>query len=238
MAVISRIALAGVFACCVTAYGASITLETSASALGANDSLTWTFLGSDGSSVPQTFTGTTALGNSVGVSLTGNQGLVAVVGSSWGPASGAFTNGDTLLWAYDNSVSVNAGSGPVSANFPADYGVGAAVQADAPGAFTASLQLFNGTTSLGTVTESSDSAGDAIFIGALTSPLSGNVTSAIFGLTASGGDNNDFALDTLEFSEVSSLTSVPEPSKTVALIGMFAGLYLLWQRGFPYASRL
>ncbi len=215
-----------VFVLSLSAYGDSLTLKTTAAALGANDSLAWNFLGPDTTTVPSSFSGMTPANRNVVGTLTGNQGTVAVVGSSWGPASGPFTNGDTLLWAFDSSAGVNAGSGPLTLTFPAALGVGAAIQADSPGVFTATLELFKGATLIGTVTETSDAKGDALFIGALNT--NADVTKAVFGLSASGGDNADFAIDTLELKYPKTVT--PEPRGIALLCGLLAGVVLLRRR--------
>ena len=144
-----------------------IVLEASAAALGANDSVTWGQLGVDGTSIPNSFSATSARSYAIGGSFSTASvtGLVAQVGGSWGPASGVFSANDFLIWSFDNGTS--DGIGPVTLTFPSGFGAGAAIQADSPGQFTAQIALYNGSTLLGTETEQSDASGDAIFIGAL-----------------------------------------------------------------------
>src|SRR5262249_49074383 len=94
---------------------------------------------------------------------------------------------------------------------------GVLLQADSPGAFTAQVEAFAGTTSLGTFSLASDASGDPVFIGAQdTLP---EITSLVFSMTscASGCDENDFAVDTL-LSENASTTAVPEPA-SLSLFG-------------------
>jgi hypothetical protein len=155
-------------------------------------------------------------------------GSVVDAGTSWTPVTGAFTTGDALIWANDN---IN-GTGPISLAFPSVFGAGLAIQADVPGQFTAEIQLFAGATSLGTESETSDGAGDAIFIGAL--DTADEVTKAVFSLTAvTAGDSygnafGDFAIDTLNLVE--PVASTPEPGSILMLVGGLAGLSLLRRR--------
>jgi hypothetical protein len=144
--------------------------------------------------------------------------LVAVVGTSW-PAGPGFNSGDRLVWAFDNSVSVNAGSGPLTLGFgTAVLAGGVEIQSDAVGIFTAQVQAFNGATSLGTFALASDAAGDPIFLGARDTVA--DITSLAFVLTTCRGapcDINDFAVDTLR-SINPATSSAPEPG-TLALLG-------------------
>lgn len=188
----------------------------------ANDFVTWAQLGSDGATIPHAFSAVSNHGDLVTGDFSTTTGLVAVVGGSWGPPSGPFVLNDTVIWAYDNSPSVNNGTGPVTFVFPSGYGAGAAVQADSPGAFTAKLELFNGTTSLGFVTQQSDAAGDAVYIAALDS-TGPSVTSATFSLLSGTNTNKesnylgDFAIDTLALRNQGQAVA-PEPG-TVLLLG-------------------
>ncbi len=194
-----------------------ITLVTSPAALGANDTVTWSQLGPDTTTIPNSFAATSTAGKGVTGGFSVSTGTVMVAGTDWTPVSGDFSTGDFLIWANDGT----AGTGPVTFSFPSGFGAGAAIQADAPGQFTAKIELFNGATSLGFETRTSDAAGDAIFIGALdTLP---NVTKAVFSMTAapSNGVPNsigDFALDTL-YLQNQETAPVPEPNSV-----FFAGV--------------
>ena len=210
------------------AYAGTLTLETSAAALGSNDTVTWGQLGTDSTPVGDTFSATSANSESIGGAFSASTGEVVDVGVSWGPASGVFSNGDAVIWANDGTN----GTGPIAFAFPSVFGVGAAIQADQPGQFTAQIQLFDGLTSLGTESETSDAVGDAIFIGAL--DTADEVTGAVFSLTAvSPGDSygnalGDFAVDTLNLTE--PVSSTPEPGSVLMLVGGLAGLSLLLRR--------
>jgi hypothetical protein len=209
------------------AYAGTLTLVTSAG-LGANDTVTWGQLGPDSTALGSSFSATSANSKSIGGSFSASTGSVVDVGASWGPASGAFVNGDAVIWANDGTN----GTGPIALTFPSVFGAGAAIQADQPGQFTAQIQLYAGATSLGTESLTSDSTGDAIFIGAL--DTANEVTKAVFSLTAvTAGDSygnalGDFAVDTLNLKE--SGASTPEPGSVLMLVGGLAGLSLLRRR--------
>lgn len=215
---------------CASARADTIVLATSAIGLGANDSVTWGQLGVDGASIANPFSATSAASKAIGGSFAtvSTTGLVAKVGGSWGPASGAFANNDVLDWSFNNGTS--NGIGPVTLTFPSGFGAGAAIQPDSPGQFTARIDLFNGATLLGFVTETSDLAGDALFIGALDTTAA-NVTKAVFSLTAVGSNPNnetnnlgDFALDTLSLVNP-VVTGIPEPGTFSLLGGALIGLH-------------
>ena len=210
------------------AYAGTLTLETTAADLGPNDTATWGQLGGDATPLPHVFVGTSANSKTIVGSFSTSVGEVVDVGASWGPASGSFSDGDSVVWANDGTN----GTGPITFNFPSVFGAGAAIQADQPGQFTAEIELFAGATSLGTETEDSDAAGDAIFIGAL--DTTNEVTKAVFSLTAvTPGDSygnalGDFAVDTLNLKE--AVSSTPEPGSVLMLVGGLAGLSLLRRR--------
>jgi hypothetical protein len=210
------------------AYAGTLTLETSSAALGSNDTVNWAQLGSDSTALGSSFSATSANSDSVTGAFSASTGEVVDVGMSWGPASGSFSNGDSVIWANDGTN----GTGPISLTFPTVFGAGASIQADVAGQFTAQIQLFDGATSLGTESETSDAAGDAIFIGAL--DTADEVTEAVFSLTAvTAGDSygnalGDFAIDTLDLKEPVSAT--PEPGSVLMLVGGLAGLSLLRRR--------
>jgi hypothetical protein len=210
------------------AYASVLTLETSPAALGANDTVNWTQLGGDSTALGNSFSATSTNSDFVTGFFSTSTGEVVDVGASWGPASGSFSNGDSVIWANDGTN----GTGPLTFTFPSVFGVGASIQADQPGQFTAQIQLFHLTTSLGTESLTSDSAGDAIFIGALDSV--NEVTKAVFSLTAvTAGDSygnalGDFAVDTLNLKE--AVSAAPEPGSVFLLFGGLAGLSLLRRR--------
>ena len=178
-----------------TAWADTLTLVTSPSAQGANDSLNWSQHGTDGKVLAASFSGKTALGSTVTIGLAGANSVISVVCAatpcSW--TGLGFTAGHSLLWTSD---ALNGGNGPVTLTFPKGVsGLGALIQADLPGVFTAKIQVFNGTTSLGSVTLAS-STGNATYIGVLdqTGP---NITSAVISLTTCATTCPDFAIDTV-----------------------------------------
>jgi hypothetical protein len=183
-----------------TAWADTLTLVTSPSSQGANDSLNWSQQGADGKVLAASFTGKTALGSTVTVGLAGANSVVSVVCAatpcSW--TGTGFTAGHSLLWTSD---ALNGGNGPVTLTFAKGVsGLGAVVQADLPGAFTAKIQVFNGATSLGSFTVAS-STGAATYIGVLdqTGP---NITKAVFSLTTCATTCTDLAIDTVAIKAV------------------------------------
>jgi hypothetical protein len=230
----ATVLLAGCCMACAPLFAGPV-LVTTPGALGSNDSTSWAQLGGDQTVLTGPFTATSA--QSVGVtgnfdiSPTDNTGLVAVVcpaspSCSWGPTSVGMIAGDTDLFAFDNGT--NLGTGPIDLSLAtALLGAGAWLEGDTLGAYTASIQAFNGSNSLGAaLTETSDSAGDPIFIGILDSTA--DVTKVEFSLTDCAGcsNNGDFAIDTLLMTDAVSAT--PEPSTILLLGSGLAGL--AWTR--------
>src|SRR5215469_2668742 len=153
-----------------SAHADSVSVVTTPAGLSADDAIVWSQLGGDATvlSANPSFTSTHGLTGSI--SLTGPGSLVAVVcpetPCSWflGSSSG-FTANDRLIWTADNG---NSGNGPLVLTFASNVkAVGAFIQADLPGQFTAQIEAFNGGTSLGTFPLTSDSIGDATFIGVI-----------------------------------------------------------------------
>jgi len=215
---------------CVPAFG-SLTFVTTPGALSSNSSVLWSQFGGDGAAVANN-----SVANSSGLDYTVTTGFgtnpkdgeVANCGASWSPCNAPLTNGDAMLWAFDSSVGTGNGTGPLTFTLSISVnGIGAYIQADTPqgpgpGActtctFTVLLNVFNGGLSLGTHSYTSDAAGDAVFVGAINSPLLANITSIVVSLTScpacnsGGGDLGDFAVDGLLVNEPLS-TITPEPS--------------------------
>ncbi len=218
----TQIKLLGCILLAAACYGDTIVFENSSAALGANDSVVWSQLGSDGTVIPHAYSAISVGGKPISGTYAGTTGLVAVAcpavpSCSWGPVVG-IAAGDYLDWSFDGSSGL--GTGPDTFTVPTGFGVGAIISADVQAGtmYTARLELFNGNTSLGFVTQSSDANGDAFFLGALdtTGP---NVNKAVFSLTAinGGGDLGDFALDTLSLKN-QVVTGIPEPA-TCFLMG-------------------
>src|SRR6267154_949120 len=191
----------------------SLVLVTSQASQGANDSVLWSQLGADGTTLGSAAAATSTRGSSVTLSLAGSNSLVSVTcpasPCSWTGAG--FTAGDSLIWTSDTG---NGGNGPLTLNFSRGVsGVGALIQADRPGQFTAQIQALNGATSLGSFTVASNANGDAAYIGVL-DQSGANITSIVFSLMICAGTCTDFAIDTVNLntapaslvSLVSSLT--------------------------------
>jgi trimeric autotransporter adhesin len=188
------------------AWSDSLVLVNSQAAQGANDSLHWSQLGPDGTILAASFTAKSASGLTVTANLAAPNAVASVVCAatpcSW--TGTGFTAGDTVIWTSD---AANGGSGPLTLILGRGVsGVGALVQADGPGQFTVQIQVFNGSTSLGTFT-TSNAQGDAVYIGVLdqTGP---NITSVEFSLTSCTGTCTDFAVDTASLN-VPNATSFP-----------------------------
>jgi hypothetical protein len=179
---------------------------TSQSGLSPNSSISWTQLGGDQTQVPATFSVNSSNSLSTTVSLAGANSLVSVVCAQAPPLStncswngAGFTAGDSLLWAVNAFA---GGNGPVTLAFASGVeGTGALIQSDVPGQFTASIQAFAGGTPLATFTETSDAAGDAIYLGVLDS-TGANITSVVYSLTACAASCADFAVDAVDLVEV------------------------------------
>jgi hypothetical protein len=197
------------------AWADSLVLVTSQAGQGANDSVQWSQLGADGTTLGTTSSATSVRGTTATLSLTGPSSLVSVVcpasPCSW--TGTGLTATDSLIWTSDTG---NAGNGPLTLTFTRGIsGVGALVQADGPGPFTAQIQVMNGATSLGSLTVASNANGDATYIGVL-DQSGANITSVIFSLTTCTGTCTDFAIDTINLvtapaTQVSLLSS-PNPS--------------------------
>ena len=181
------------------AWADTLKLITSQGSQGANDSVSWSQLGSDGTILPVSFIVQSAKGTSVAVPLMGPNSVISVVCAntpcSWTGGTG-FVAADSLLWTSDAS---NGGNGPVILNFAKNVaGGGALIQADGPGQFTVQVQAFNGSTLLGSFNVLSDANGDATYVGVV-DQTGANITSLAFGITTcvAGSVCSDFGIDTI-----------------------------------------
>jgi hypothetical protein len=211
---------------------ATIIFVTTQAGLSPNDSFTWGQLGGDQTTIPNNFSAVSV--NSL--HLTGafgtspNDGVVADAcpaspSCSWTTSGSGINAGDSLIWAFDNTA--NNGTGPVTFTFGSSiFGAGAWIQADTSGSYTVKLELFNGGTSLGSNTTTSDGSGDPVFFGAFDNTTA-DVTKAVFSLTSCAGcggtgDLGDFVIDTLQIKGVPA--TVPEPASFLLFGGGLAAL--------------
>lgn len=199
---IFSLAVVGILTAAAPVLADSLSLITSMSAQSANDSIEWSQLGGDATSLTARFLATSAQGLSVTSVLTGSGSLTSVVcpatPCSWAGVSSGISAGDELIWTSDAR---NGGNGPLALTFKNKIGGGGAfVQADGPSQFTAKLEAFKGATLLGSVTESSDASGDPIYIG-LKDNSGTNVSKLVFTLTACQGDCTDFAVDAVQLND-------------------------------------
>jgi hypothetical protein len=183
------------------AWADTLVQVTSQAGQGATDSISWKQLGGDQSLLATSFTAKSATGTTHTVTLAGVDSVVSVVcaptpvNCSWTQGTG-FAIGDSLIWTSDTG---NGGNGPVTVSFSAPLaGAGALIQANTPGLFTAKIEAFNGGTSLGSFTVTSDTNGDAVYIG-LKDQTAANITSVVFSLTTCAGTctATDFGIDTV-----------------------------------------
>ena len=198
---------------CISVAGRADTLVQifNQASQNADSEISWNQLGGDQTQVSPS----TSLGSTNGliaiITLAGNGGLISVICSdgnrppsakycSWtGAGFPAVDLGraNRVLWTTDQS---NGGTGPVTVAFMHPVaGAGALIQADAPGQFIARIEAFNGSTSLGAFTATSDSAGDAVYAG-LQDTSGANITSVVFRLTRCSGSCADFALDAIQLN--------------------------------------
>ncbi|HLW71504.1 MAG TPA: hypothetical protein VKS22_12880 [Candidatus Binataceae bacterium] len=192
----------------------SLVEVTSESAQSANDSVSWSQLGGDGAVLSASTFNANSAGGSVTGTLSGPNSLVAVVcpaspSCSW---ADSFAGGDTLVWTSDAG---NSGTGPLTLSFANPIsGAGALIQSDVPGQFTVEITAFgSGGGTLGSFSETSDTNGDATYLGLMDSS-GANIASIEYQITACGqADCSDFAIDTL-FLNDTPVSASPTPTPT------------------------
>lgn len=199
-----KIALAVLLALASTAaaYGDSLVTTRPAG----TDSVDWGQLGGAGTAIPQNFTFTTTDGVSGNGSFAGGTGEVAVQGNNW---AGNFSSGNILAWT---SAGAN---GPLTLSFGQGYTqIGAQIQADFFGAFTAQIcDVATSTCFTEDGTSNSDGDGSAIYIGISSSTP---ITEVTFSLTSASFNPADFAINEVTLN--SSVAATPEPGG-FALLG-------------------
>ena len=229
VAKLSGLAVLALFAIGATPAGALLLWDGITPA--PNDSTSWAGLGADGTTIPSPFSATSTDGVAITGSFAGGSGLVAIQcpaapSCSW---TGGFPAGDHLVWTFNNATST--GTAPLTLGFGAAVLAGGLeIQSDIAGAFTATVQAFDGGTSLGTESLASDAAGDPIFIGAQDTVA--DITSLVFSCTGACG-NNDFAVDTLKSINPMAVVGVPAPLLGLpAFLAVFFGVRLAQRTRF------
>lgn len=231
MALLCRIAAACAALALSCLAQAAPTLVTTPAALAANDSVNWSQLGIDGTTVGASFSATSANSWAISGALAGTDACVSVVSTGavcgWTATTG-FASGDSVIWA--ESGTTFAGTGPVTLSFAAALGAGLYMQASSPGSFTASITAFNGATNLGTFTSTSPN-GSGLFIGVLDTVANVTRIQVAISSCAPGCDASDFAVNTLLLKEAAPVPELP----TSALLGL--GLLALpWVRSRATAA--
>jgi hypothetical protein len=193
------------FAIVPVAQAGLVTCRTGPGCLNGTDHYDWTTnYGPPGNIIFNNSVATSVGGVTTTVNFAGGgNGERLDQGNGW---SGNFTPGDELLWT--------TGQGPLNfMNFSTTLtGIGANIQADFFGAFTAQLCDGNGMCVMENGNSTSNGDGSAIFIG-LTDPA--GFTSATFSLTSCVSACTDFAINQLDFTTGTGTT--PEPSSMLLL---------------------
>lgn len=195
-----------------TAYGGAI-LVTNPNQIYSTDVLNWSQLGADKTSVWSNFFAYTSsvdpsssFVDTVSGRLTSGNGRVMQAGVDW-TASGGIQANDALL--QTSSTGTN-GTGPLTLSMSGSYGVGAYIDSDGVGAFTARIQAFSGLNSVLDTTVTS-SNGDAIFLGVLDTKA--DITRVVYSLMSApvGFSTGDFVMDKILFQNSASapLSSPP-----------------------------
>ncbi|MBV8905002.1 MAG: hypothetical protein JOZ22_15335 [Acidobacteriia bacterium] len=191
------------------------TCRTGPGCLNGTDSYDWTNnYGAPFSPIPNGSTATSNGGATLTVSLAGGgNGERRDQGNGW---AGNFNPGDELFWTS------SPGQGPLTFLFSNPLsGLGANIQSDYFGSFTAQLQAFdiNGNlidSQIENGNSTSNGDGSAIFIGLTNDP---GIASATFSLTSSSNDVNDFAINQLD-----TVVATPEPGFYVPVAGLMVAL--------------
>ena len=186
---------------------------TSLGAQNANDFVHWSQLGADATVLGSSFGATSVNGISITVTLAGPNSLLSIecpqLLCSWNGVG--FNAGDALVWTSDLG---NGGNGPLTLGVGTSVsGVGAFIQADGPSQFTAQVQVFNGATSLGSFPVTSNTSGDATYVGVIDQTGS-NISSAIFSVTSCEGACTDFAIDTVNLKTSAIVSPTPTATAT------------------------
>ena len=209
-AALSGLMLASLFAATICRADSMLPVTTLA-AQNANDFVHWSQLGADATVLGASFAATSVNGISITVTLAGPNSLLVIecpaTLCSWNGVG--FNAGDSLVWTSDLG---NSGNGPLTLAVGTSVsGVGAFIQADGPSQFTAQVQVFHGGTSLGTFPVTSNTNGDATYVGVI-DQTGANISSAVFSVTSCEGACTDFAIDTVDLK--TSAIATPTPTAT------------------------
>lgn len=211
---VSRVLLAAILLAAPPAWADSLTTVTSSGAQLATDSVNWTQLGADQATIPASFTARSVKGMDVSGGLTAGGSIVSVdctaTPCSW--TGSGFTAGDRMIWTSDTG---NGGNGPLTLSFGNKVsGAGALIQATGPGQFSIQIQAFNGGALLGTVNATSNTAGDATYLGVIDN-TGANIDKIIISLTSvTQGRTTDFAIDTVYLKTGLGPTATPTKRST------------------------
>lgn len=215
----------------ITHANATLIQVGSAGALGANDFFDWgqvRVLDGAGNAVaqasPQNVTSNLSRKASIsdGVSFTGH-----IEGTDW---FGNFSVGDHVLFTGDvNDLAAAASMWTLNLNTPV-AGLGLQITSSFYVAFTASLEAFNGATSLGIlniagVTDGSED-GTAPFLGAISNGA--KIDKAVFTVTSNAGAG--LGVNRLLTTDIAA-ASVPEPGTLSILAMSLIGIAAIGRRG-------
>jgi len=184
------------------------------------DTLDWGQLGPSFTNVPAPFT-VSSSGGVVGQgTLTGGNGQAREQGNGW---AGNFSSGDDLLWTQ--------GFGPLSLDFGTGLSlVGAQIQADFFGAFTAKLCDNLGDCYTESGSSNSNGNDSAIYIG-LNDSTGANITSITFSVPSCAQKCGDFAINELSLVTGDPTTPAPEPNSLFLLgTGLVVAIGVLRRR--------
>jgi len=168
-------------------------------------------------SLPSPTAWTSAAGNTgeIGMNGTGDPFYVAQQGSTW---FGNMPDGMGVI--YNGNVLGNTPASIAATSDNGVYGMGAFIESNFDGPFTAEIDLYDGSFNLlGSYTATGDSEfapGTALFIGAYDD--NPDVYAAVFTAWGSGPNEPDFAIGNLD------LRLVPEPGSFVLMGSALAGL--------------
>jgi PEP-CTERM motif len=186
---------------------AALTLLTTRPAVG--DTVDWGQLGPVGATITTPTSFSSAGGITGTLDLATNSGSVNQQNNGW---SGNFAPGDILVWTAGAG-----GAGPLTLSFNSPLSsVGAQIQADFFGGFTAEIDAYDGGSLLGSFTEggnsNSNNDNSAIFLGVADSAA--DITRIVYSVTSCADACTDFAINQLTLNS----SGVPEPM-SLALLG-------------------